>query len=80
MLLFVYNNIIITNILLSLCNYNKKYIYTISNNFYFANKYIFKSLIRVFSLILKKAKLYILSTIVLIYKKNSCLNIYIALF
>jgi len=65
---------------LSFCNSSKKYTCTISNSFYFANKHIFKNLIRVFSLILEKTKLYILLTTVLIYKRNFCLDIYIIFF
>jgi len=76
----VRNNIAIVNILLSFCNCNRKYTYAISNNFYFVDKYIFKSLIKIFSLILEETKLYILLATILIYKKNFYLNIYIAFF
>ena len=63
--------------LLSFCNYNKEYICAISNNFYFANKCIFKSLIKAFSLIFEKTKSYILLTTILIYKRSFYLDIYV---
>ncbi len=74
------NNTAIADILLSLYNCSRKYTCAISNNLYFVDKYIFKSLIKIFDLILEKTRLYILSATVLIYKKNSCLDIYIAFF
>ncbi len=74
------NNAAIVDILLSFCNCSRKHICAISNNLYFVDKHIFKNLIRIFSLILEKTKLYILLTTVLIYKRNSCLDIYITFF